>query len=101
VEIASNPKYVIPLKDPIHNREEELLILLVDKTEKSWIYTNFDFFGIEASHFIQNYHKSKRQQTIIKKNNDCKSFTSFDSEWWHYNLKAGFKDNVSNLKFRM
>jgi D-alanyl-D-alanine dipeptidase len=27
-------------------------------------------------------------------------FNSFDSEWWHYNLKEGLYDTVSNEKWQ-
>ncbi|MFG4004211.1 M15 family metallopeptidase [Flavobacterium aquidurense] len=102
-EIVSNPKYVAdPKKGSIHNRGGAVDITLVntDGTELE-MGTAFDFFGIQASH---NYTKfpvpvktnRKYLKTVMIKN----GFNSFDSEWWHYNLKAGLNDKVSNEKWK-
>lgn len=102
-EIVSNPKYVAdPKKGSIHNRGGAVDITLVnaDGVELE-MGTTFDFFGIQASH---NYTKlpvavkanRKYLKTVMIKN----GFNSFDSEWWHYNLKAGLNDKVSNEKWK-
>jgi zinc D-Ala-D-Ala dipeptidase len=102
-EIVSNPKYVAdPKKGSIHNRGGAVDITLVnaDGAELE-MGTTFDFFGIQASH---NYTKlpvavkanRKYLKTVMIKN----GFNSFDSEWWHYNLKAGLNDKVSNEKWK-
>ena len=62
--------------------------------------TSFDFFGVEAGHNYQNLSQEikdnrKLLKRIMKKNN----FNSFDSEWWHYNLRSALKDKVSNAKW--
>jgi len=101
-EIVSNPEYVAdPKKGSIHNRGGAVDITLVnaDGAELE-MGTTFDFFGIQAGH---NYKKlplpvlenRKYLKDIMIKN----GFNSFDSEWWHYNLKTGLKDKVSNQKW--
>ncbi|MCY1448476.1 D-alanyl-D-alanine dipeptidase [compost metagenome] len=63
--------------------------------------TSFDFFGIQASHNFKQLSKeilSKR--AYLKKVMIKNGFNSFDSEWWHYNLKTGLKDKVANQKWK-
>ncbi|MFH6995971.1 M15 family metallopeptidase [Flavobacterium sp. FlaQc-48] len=102
-EIVSNPQYVAdPKKGSIHNRGGAVDISLVDINGKEVdMGTPFDFFGIRASHnykMLSNEVKSNRK--YLKKIMINNGFNSFDSEWWHYNLKAGLKDNVSNQKWK-
>ena len=102
-EIVSNPEYVAdPKKGSIHNRGGAVDISLVnaDGIELE-MGTKFDFFGIQASH---NYKKlpvpvlanRKYLKSIMIKN----GFNSFDSEWWHYNLKTGLKDKVADQTWK-
>jgi len=102
-EIVSNPEYVAdPKKGSIHNRGGAVDISLVnaDGIELE-MGTKFDFFGIQAGH---NYKKlpvpvianRKYLKSVMIKN----GFNSFDSEWWHYNLKTGLKDKVSNQTWK-
>jgi len=102
-EIVSNPQYVAdPKKGSIHNRGGAVDISLVnaDGIELE-MGTKFDFFGIQASH---NYKKlpvpvlanRKYLKSIMIKN----GFNSFDSEWWHYNLKTGLKDKVADQTWK-
>jgi D-alanyl-D-alanine dipeptidase len=62
--------------------------------------TPFDFFGEQASH---NYAKIsdevKANRQLLKKIMVENNFNSFDSEWWHYNLKEALNDAVSNTKW--
>ncbi|WP_310558047.1 M15 family metallopeptidase [Flavobacterium sp.] len=102
-KIVPNPSYVAdPIKGSIHNRGGAVDITLVDFSGKALdMGTSFDFFGIEASHNYQNRTKeikSNRQllKTIMVEN----GFNSFDSEWWHYNLKSALNDAVSNAKWK-
>ncbi|AWK06789.1 peptidase M15 [Flavobacterium crocinum] len=102
-EIVSNPEYVAdPKKGSIHNRGGAVDISLVDITGKEVdMGTSFDFFGIQASHNFKQLSKeilSKR--AYLKKVMIQNGFNSFDSEWWHYNLKAGLKDKVANQKWK-
>jgi D-alanyl-D-alanine dipeptidase len=101
-EIVSNPKYVAdPAKGSIHNRGGAIDITLVDNNGKELdMGTKFDFFGIEASHAYSKLpQKVKDNRKLLKKIMIANQFNSFDSEWWHYNLKAGLTDAVSNEKW--
>jgi D-alanyl-D-alanine dipeptidase len=101
-EIVSNPKYVAdPKKGSIHNRGGAVDITLVDRNGKELdMGTSFDFFGKEASHNYTNLSDTvKANRKLLKKIMIKHKFNSFDSEWWHYNLKAGLNDKVSNTKW--
>jgi len=102
-EIVSNPEYVAdPKKGSIHNRGGAVDISLVDiNGQEVDMGTSFDFFGIQASHNFKQLSKeilSKR--AYLKKVMIKNGFNSFDSEWWHYNLKTGLKDKVANQKWK-
>jgi len=101
-EIVSNPEYVAdPKKGSIHNRGGAVDITLVNANgEELEMGTTFDFFGIEASHNYKKFPISVRaNRKYLKMVMIQNGFNSFDSEWWHYNLKTGLKDNVSNQKW--
>lgn len=101
-KIVSNPKYVAnPAKGSIHNRGGAVDITLVDRFGKELdMGTSFDFFGIEASHNYPNVSEEVKENRIVLKTTMTSSgFNSFDSEWWHYNLKSGLNDAVSNVKW--
>ena len=101
-KIVSNPEYVAnPAKGSVHNRGGAVDITLIDATGKELnMGTSFDFFGIEASH---NYPKVsmevKKNRILIRTLMTSNGFNSFDSEWWHYNLKSGLNDKISNAKW--
>lgn len=101
-KIVSNPEYVAdPAKGSIHNRGGAVDITLVDNNGKELdMGTSFDFFGIEASHNYPKVSKIVKENRIVLKTIMTSSgFHSFDSEWWHYNLKSGLNDKVSNVKW--
>jgi zinc D-Ala-D-Ala dipeptidase len=101
-KIVSNPSYVAdPSKGSIHNRGGAVDITLVDVNGKELeMGTPFDFFGIEASHNYPNLSQEiKDNRELLKKVMLEKGFNSFDSEWWHYNLKSALNDKVSNAKW--
>jgi len=101
-EIVSNPEYVAdPKKGSIHNRGGAVDITLVNaQGEELEMGTTFDFFGIQASHNYKKFPVSVRaNRKYLKMVMIQNGFNSFDSEWWHYNLKTGLKDNVSNQKW--
>jgi D-alanyl-D-alanine dipeptidase len=101
-QIVPNPTYVAnPNKGSIHNRGGAVDITLVDVEGKELdMGTPFDFFGIEASHNYPNVSEEvKRNRKLLKRIMQKKKFNSFDSEWWHYNLKAGLTDKLSNEKW--
>ncbi|MEZ7515922.1 M15 family metallopeptidase [Flavobacterium frigidarium] len=100
--IVSNPKYVAdPSKGSIHNRGGAVDITLVNfDGEAVPMGTDFDFFGIEASHKYINLPTDViSNRKFLKKVMTASGFKSFDSEWWHYNLKSALKDPVSNAKW--
>ena len=102
-EIVSNPQYVAdPAKGSIHNRGGAVDITLVDKNGNELdMGTAFDFFGVEASHgYTKLPQKVKDNRQLLKKIMTAMDFNSFESEWWHYNLKAGLQDKVSNEKWK-
>jgi D-alanyl-D-alanine dipeptidase len=101
-EIVPNPIYVAdPVKGSIHNRGGAVDITLVNaKGEELDMGTPFDFFGIEASHDYQNVAEEvKANRKLLKNRMISAGFNSFDSEWWHYNLKSGLTDKLSNAKW--
>lgn len=100
--IVSNPSYVAnPSKGSIHNRGGALDITLVDSNGKEVdMGTPFDFFGPEASHDYLNFPKEiLENRAFFKKIMTHSKFQSFDSEWWHYNLKNAKLDPISNFKW--
>jgi len=100
--IVSNPKYVAnPAKGSIHNRGGAIDITLLDSSGTELdMGTTFDFFGIEASHNYPNISETvKQNRKLLKTLMTNSGFNSFDSEWWHYNLKSGLNDKVSNAKW--
>jgi D-alanyl-D-alanine dipeptidase len=102
-KIVSNPEYVAdPAKGSIHNRGGAVDITLVDANGKELdMGTTFDFFGPEASHYYENLTDDvKQNRLLLKKIMKKSNFISFDSEWWHYNLKKASKDKVANTKWK-
>jgi D-alanyl-D-alanine dipeptidase len=102
-EIVSNPEYVAdPKKGSIHNRGGAVDISLVDvKGKEVDMGTPFDFFGPRAGHnYTMLSNQVKYNRKYLKKIMIQNGFNSFDSEWWHYNLKSGLKDKVSNQKWK-
>lgn len=100
--IVSNPKYVAdPAKGSIHNRGGAVDITLVDLAGNEVdMGTTFDFFGEKASHNYMMLSKEViESRKLLKKIMEGAGFVSFDSEWWHYNLKTALKDKVSNTKW--
>ena len=101
-KIVPNPSYVAdPSKGSIHNRGGAVDITLVDSNGNELnMGTSFDFFGIEASHNYLNLSQEiKQNRELLKKVMIENGFNSFDSEWWHYNLKSALNDKVSNAKW--
>ena len=102
-KIVSNPKYVAdPAKGSIHNRGGAVDITLVYSATGKELDrgTAFDFFGEEASHnYLNISDEVKNNRKLLKKIMIKKGFNSFDSEWWHYNLKSALNDKVSNTKW--
>ena len=101
-KIISNPEYVAnPAKGSIHNRGGAVDITLIDgKGKELDMGTSFDFFGVKAGHNYPNVSlEVKQNRELLKTVMSISGFNSFDSEWWHYNLKAGLNDKISNAKW--
>ena len=101
--IVSNPIYVAnPSKGSIHNRGGAVDITLVDNSGKELnMGTPFDFFGPESSHDYKGFSKEIiENRALFKKIMIGSKFQSFDSEWWHYNLKNAKLDPISNFKWK-
>ena len=100
--IVSDPKYVAnPATGSIHNRGGAVDITLVDANNIELdMGTKFDFFGEEASHdFLELPVAVLENRKLLKKILRASGFVSFDSEWWHYNLKGAKKLPISNFKW--
>lgn len=100
--IVSNPQYVAnPAKGSIHNRGGAVDITLVDFDGKELdMGTQFDFFGKEAAHDFPGFSTEiKKNRNLLRKIMTSCNFNTFNSEWWHYNLKTGLQDTVSNFKW--
>lgn len=101
-ELVPNPAYVAdPSKGSIHNRGGAVDITLVDiKGKELDMGTPFDFFGIEASHNYSDVSLEVKKNRALLKNTMLKNgFKSFESEWWHYNLKTAMNDKISDIKW--
>lgn len=101
-QIIPNPSYVAdPSKGSIHNRGGAVDITLVDqKGNEIDMGTQFDYFGIEASHNYPNLSQEiKNNRVLIKTIMISNGFNAFESEWWHYNLKSALNDKISNTKW--
>lgn len=101
--IVPNPNYVAnPSKGSIHNRGGAVDISLVDnKGMELDMGTPFDFFGPEASHNFRNFSREIiENRAMFKRIMLSSKFQSFDSEWWHYNLKNAKLDPISNFKWK-
>jgi D-alanyl-D-alanine dipeptidase len=100
--IVPNPQYVAnPAKGSIHNRGGAVDLTLVDLNGKELdMGTAFDFFGKEAGHYFSGFSKEiSSNRNFLRKIMSKEHFNSFDSEWWHYNLKTGLNDKISNFKW--
>jgi D-alanyl-D-alanine dipeptidase len=101
-KIVPDANYVAnPKKGSIHNRGGAVDISLVNANGKELdMGTKFDFFGKEASHnYLDLTEEILANRRLLKEVMLQHNFKSFDSEWWHYNLKGSNKDEVSNLKW--
>ncbi|RZJ34267.1 MAG: peptidase M15 [Flavobacterium sp.] len=100
--LVKDPKYVAdPAKGSVHNRGGAVDITLVDLSgTEVEMGTEFDFFGPEAAHSFRKLpkkilHNRKFLKAVMVRH----GFKSFESEWWHYNLKDALNDKVSDFKW--
>ena len=101
-DIMPNPDYVAdPKKGSFHNKGCAVDIGLVDKKGNLVAMgTDFDFFGIEASHSYKNLSKKvlKNREYLRKTMISC-GFKPLETEWWHYTLVDSNNDKISNFKW--
>ena len=101
-KIISDPNYVAdPSKGSIHNRGGAVDITLADaKGNELDMGTDFDFFGIQASHSYKKLPATVLKNRLLLKSIMLKNgFSAFESEWWHYNLKDTKRFSGSNFKW--
>lgn len=101
-EIVPNANYVAnPAKGSIHNRGGAVDMTLVDTNGNEVnMGTGFDHFGPEAAHNYDLLPKEIiKNRKYLRKIMTRNGFETFESEWWHYNLKGSKKDKVSNFKW--
>lgn len=99
-EIVPNPKYVAhPKTGSIHNRGGAVDISLVTlQGDAVDMGTDFDYFGAKASHsYLDLPKKVLHNRNLLKSVMNSVGFSAFESEWWHYNMKAGLKNPISNV----
>jgi len=102
-EIVPNATYVAnPKRGSIHNRGGAVDITIVDKQGNELdMGTKFDHFGPESSHLFTKLSSDViKNRKLLKKIMIKNGFESFDSEWWHYNLKEANKDALSNFSWK-
>lgn len=102
-KIVNDPQYVAdPAKGSIHNRGGAVDLTLVDADGKELdMGTPFDYFGEKAGHnYTDLPEKVLKNRRLLKKIMLENNFLSFDSEWWHYNLKDAAKDSLSDFKWK-
>ncbi len=101
-KIVPNPTYVAdPAKGSIHNRGGAVDLTLIDSSGKELdMGTSFDHFGPASAH---DYSKLSdeviKNRKYLRKIMQRNGFRTFESEWWHYNLKRASKEKISNFKW--
>ena len=101
-KIVPDANYVAnPAKGSIHNRGGAVDISIVDENGLEVdMGTAFDFFGPESAHDFKAFPKEiLKHRKILKKIMAKSGFESFDSEWWHYNVKDAKKYPISNFNW--
>jgi D-alanyl-D-alanine dipeptidase len=97
-KIVANPIYVADPQRSIHNRGGAV-DTLVDAAGIELDMGTLLIFFIEASHDYLVSEVVKGNRKLLKAVMTIADFNSFDSEWWHYNLKSGLNDRISNVKW--
>lgn len=92
-EILPNPVYVAdPSSGSVHNRGGAVDLSIIDRAtgQELQMPTDFDYFGIEASHSYNNLPANVIANRTLLKNimTQVCGFTLYDAEWWHYTVSA-------------
>lgn len=101
-DVVPNPQYVAdPRKGSIHNKGGAVDITLEDLAGNELdMGTDFDFFGKRAHHdYLNLSDQILENRELLKETMEKHGFWSIRTEWWHYNLRIGSNDKVSNFKW--
>ena len=99
-KIYPDKRYVAdPKKGSNHNRGTAVDITLIDSLGNDLdMGTEFDFFGNKAHHAYPYLPKKVLEnRQLLKSVMEAHGFWSITSEWWHYNLNASYRYEVSNF----
>ena len=103
-ELVPDANFVAnPNRGSIHNRGGAVDITLLDLTTGKCLDmgTEFDYFGVEASHLYKELSKEVfKNRKLLRKIMKKHHFESLDSEWWHYSLEGARKDSLSNFNWQ-
>lgn len=102
--IFPNPVYVAdPKTGSIHNRGGAVDVSIVDMATKQEIPmpTEFDWFGVEASHSYMNLPPNVIANRTLLYNMMTKvgGFIPYHAEWWHYSINGA--SSLPLLDFQM
>ena len=99
-ELVPNPQFVAnPEKGSVHNRGGAVDITLetLDGNPLD-MGTDFDYFGPRAHHDHTDLpDQVLENRKILKETMESFGFQSIRTEWWHYNLTAGYRDPVADF----
>lgn len=103
-EIFPNPVYVAdPNTGSIHNRGGAVDVSIFDRATGQEIPmpTEFDWFGIEASHSYMNLPANVIANRTLLYNlmTQVGGFIPYDAEWWHYSISGA--SSLPLLDFQM
>lgn len=103
-EIFPNPVYVAdPASGSIHNRGGAVDVSIIDMATGQEIPmpTEFDWFGIEASHSYMNLPANVIANRTLLYNmmTQVGGFAYYDAEWWHYTISGA--SSLPLLDFQM
>jgi len=101
-KIVPNPQYVAnPVKGSVHNRGGAVDITLETlEGIPLEMGTDFDFFGKRAYHDNRDLPDTiLENRKLLKQTMEKFGFASVRTEWWHYNLKAAYRDPVADFRW--
>ena len=101
-KIVPNPQYVAnPVKGSVHNKGGAVDITLETlEGIPLEMGTDFDFFGKRAYHDNRDLPDTiLENRKLLKQTMEKFGFASVRTEWWHYNLKAAYRDPVADFRW--
>ena len=101
-QIVPNSQYVAnPWKGSVHNRGGAVDITLetLEGTPLD-MGTGFDYFGRSAYHDNRDLPDAiLANRSLLKQTMEKYGFAAVRTEWWHYNLRAAYRDPVSDFRW--